>query len=144
MKIKEANFQSEFGQRNDVVGIFELKLAKTNRLPFSAIKEHQERALLQANSGAGLYHKISDAPFFKDEKKRMRFTKPKPFDCMFLKNIPAYVVVMFWESRKKKMVYLISIKDFIKMREESEKKSFSEAEAEDYSEIIVDYMKKVE
>ena len=142
--MKEANFQSEFGKRNDVVGIFELKLAKTNRLPFSAIKEHQERALLQANSGAGLYHKISDAPFFKDEKKRMRFTKPKPFDCMFLKNIPAYVVVMFWESRKNKMVYYIHIENFLRMRDESTMKSFTEVEAEFYAEIMVDYTKKVE
>ena len=142
--MKEAAFQSEFGKRNDVVGIFELKLAKTKRLPFSAIKEHQERALLQANSGAGLYHKISDAPFFKDEKKRMRFTKPKPFDCMFLKNIPAYVVVMFWESRKNKMVYYIHIENFLRMRDESTMKSFTEVEAEFYAEIMVDYTKKVE
>lgn len=137
--MNEATFQTEFGKRNEIVGIFELKLAKTKRLPFSALKAHQEKALVHANMGGGLYHKIADSPFFKDSKARMRFTKPKPADCVFLKDFPAYVVVMFYEKRKKKNVYYIHIKDFLRMRDESEKKSFGEAEAEDYAEIMVDY-----
>ena len=140
--MREAQFQTEFGKRNEVHGIFELKLCKTKRLAFSAVKEHQEKALVHANMGGGLYHKISDAPFFKDEKARMRFTKPKPFDCLFLKNIPAYVVVMFYVPRKNKMVYYIHIENFIRMREDTEMKSFTEEMAEDYAGITVDYKKK--
>jgi len=140
--MKEKDFQTLFGKLNDIPGIFELKLAKTKRLPFSAIKEHQVKALVQASSGSGLYHKIADSPFFKDPKARMRFTKPKPADCIFLRDFPAYVVVMFYVKRKQKNVYYIHIEDFLRMRDESEMKSFTEAMAEDYAEIIVDYTKK--
>ena len=138
--MKEKDFQTEFGKRNDIPGIFELKLAKTKRLPFSALKEHQEKALVHANMGGGLFHKISDFPVFAGSK--MRFNRPKPFDCMFLRNIPAYVVVMFYVKRKQKNVYYIHIEDFLRMRDESEMKSFTEAMAEDYAEFTADYSKK--
>jgi len=111
--MKESNFQTEFGKRNTTVGFFELKFCKGKSLPFSALAEHQEKALLAA-AHEGLYYKISDFPVFANNK--MRFNRPKPFDCFYIVAQPAFVVVMFWEIRKKKMAieYSEIIEDYIR------------------------------
>jgi len=140
--MKESQFQTEFAKRNQVVGVFELKLCKGKSMPFSALAPHQKQALLDVSSEAGLYHKISDSPFFKDPKGRMRFTCPKPFDSFFLMNIDAYLVVFFYIPRKKKAVYYIRIEDFIRMEHEANRKSFTAEMAEDYAEQVVNYMIK--
>ena len=140
--MKEANFQTEFKKNNKIHGVFELKLCKGTSLPFSSVKEHQRQALLDISSDTGLYHKIADAPFFEDPKKRMRFTKPKPFDSFLLKNIDAYVVVMFYTPRKKKNVFYIDIERFVRMEEETTRKSFTEQMAIDYSAFSFSYLKK--
>ena len=138
--MREKDFQTEFGKKNNLTGCFELKLCKTKRLPFSALKEHQEKALVHANTGGGFYYKISDFPVFAGNK--MRFNRPKPFDCLYLKNMSAYVVVMFYIPRKQKNVYYITIENYLRMREESEMKSFTEAEAEDYCSYSSGYFKR--
>jgi len=140
--MKEANFQTEFKAKNEIHGCFELKLCKGTSLSFSSIKEHQKQALLNISSGTGLYWKIADAPFFKDEKARMRFTKPKPFDSFLLKDIPAYIVVMFYIPRHKKHVIYIDIERFIRMEKETTRKSFTEEMAIDYSAFSFSYLKK--
>ena len=140
--MKEAQFQTEFGKRNTLVGVFELKFCKGNSLPFSALAKHQEQALLDASSNTGLYHKITDSPFFKDPRGKMRFTWPKPFDAFLLKNINAYVVIMWWVPRTKKMVYYIEIKDWLEMREYANRKSATEKMAAEYAEAIQDYKKR--
>ena len=140
--MKEANFQTEFKAKNEIHGCFELKLCKGTSLPFSSVKEHQRQALLDISSDTGLYHKIADAPFFKDEKARMRFTKPKPFDSFLLKDIPAYVVVMFYVKRHKKKVIYIDIERFVRMEEETTRKSFTEQMAIDYSVFSFSYLKR--
>ena len=139
--MKEANFQTEFKAKNKICGVFELKLAKGTSLSFSSIKEHQKQALLDISSDTGLYHKIADAPFFEDPKKRMRFTKPKPFDSFLLKDISAYIVVMFYTPRKKKNVIYIDIERFIRMEEETTRRSFTEEMAIDYSAFTFSYLK---
>jgi len=96
--MKEKDFQTEFSKRNTLEGCFELKLCKGTSLPFDALKDHQKEALL-AVSGKGLFHKITDQPIFKGSK--VRFTKPKPFDCFYLKDVVGYVVVMFWVTKEK-------------------------------------------
>ena len=135
--MKERDFQTLFGKRNDKQGVFELKFCKGKSLPFNALAEHQERALIASSWGEGLYHKISDFPIF--SKSKVRFNRPKPFDCMFLRWEPAYVVVMFWESRKKKNVYYITIYDWIEMRDNADRKSMTEKMAIEYAHIIEDY-----
>ena len=135
--MKEAQFQTLFGKRNTTVGVFELKFCKGKSLPFSALAEHQEKALIASAGNDGLYHKISDFPVFSNNK--MRFNKPKPFDCLYLIAQPAYIVVMFWIPRKKKKVYYIYIDDWIAMREKADRKSMTEKMAIEYSEIIEDY-----
>jgi len=138
--MREAQFQTEFKKRNQIHGCFELKLCKGTSLSFSSIKEHQKQALLDISSNIGLYWKIADAPFFKDEKARMRFTKPKPFDSFLLKDISAYIVVMFYTPRKKKNVIYIDIERFIRMEEETTRKSFTEQMAIDYSAFSFNYL----
>ena len=140
--MKEAQFQTEFKTKNKIHGVFELKLCKGTSLSFSSIKSHQRQALLDISSHTGLYWKIADAPFFKDPNGRMRFTKPKPFDCFLLNNLQAYVVVMFYTPRHKKAVYYIDIERFIRMEEETTRKSFTEQMAIDYSAFSFSYLKK--
>lgn len=135
--MKEKNIQTEFGKRNSIIGMFELKLCKGTSLPFSALAEHQEQALLDVSSDIGLYEKISDFPVFAGSKAR--FNRKKPFDAFFLKNIPAYVVLAFYVPRKKKLLYYIPIANFVKMREESVRKSITEEMAKTYTAHIVDY-----
>ena len=138
--MKEANFQTEFGKRNRIHGVFELKFCKSKSLPFNALAEHQEKALL-AVSGNGLYHKITDQPVFANSG--VRFTRPKPFDCFYLSQTMAYVVIMFWISRKKKNVYYIKIEDWIYMREHATRKSATEEMVLKSSTVFEDYKNNV-
>ena len=140
--MKERDFQTEFAKRNKIIGVFELKFCKGTSLPFSALASHQEQALLDISSSSGLFHKITDSPFFKDPAGKMRFTKPKPFDCFYLAYTPAYVVVMFWQPRKKKKAYYIRIEDWIKLRKHAGRKSMTEEMAAFYAEGAQDYLKK--
>jgi len=63
--MKERDFQSEFGKRNMVKGVFELKFCKKKSIRFDCLSDHQEEALLGVE-GDGFYHKITDQPFLKD------------------------------------------------------------------------------
>jgi len=137
--MKESNFQTEFGKRNILKGVFELKLCKGKSLPFSSVAKHQEEALIAASSKTGLFHKISDSPFFTD--KKMRFTKPKPFDCFLLRDYPAFVVIMWWVPRKKKNVYYIHINDWIILKETAGRKSITEDMAFEACSLSEDYSK---
>jgi len=136
--MREREFQTEFGRRNLVEGCFELKLCKGTSLPFDALKDHQKEALL-ATSGKGLFHKITDQPVFKGSK--VRFTRPKPFDCFFLTNTDSYVVVMFWIPRKKKNVYYISIETWVYMVEAAGRKSLNEEMAIEFATFKESYLK---
>jgi len=136
--MKEKDFQTEFSKRNTVEGCFELKLCKGTSLPLDALKDHQKEALL-AVSGKGLFHKITDQPIFKGSK--VRFTKPKPFDCFYLKDVVGYVVVMFWVPRKKKTVYYINIGEWTMMVDYAGRKSLTEEMAIEYAVFAESYLK---
>lgn len=136
--MKERDFQSEFGKRNREIGVFELKFCKGTSIRFDAVAEHQEAALL-AVSGSGLYHKITDQPFLKD----MNFQRKKPFDCFNLVYIPAYVVVMFWEPRKKKNVYYIPIKNWLSAKAEISRKSLTEPMIAALATVVEDYTQRM-
>jgi len=137
--MKEKNFQTEFGKRNEVVGCFELKLCKKTSLPFNALAEHQGMALCDAFGDNGLFHKITDQPVFKGSK--VRFTRPKPFDCFLLAQIPSYVVVMFYIPRKKKNVYYIRIDKWFNMVDSSGRKSLNEEMAIEFATFKESYLK---
>lgn len=123
MSMKENIFQTLFSRKNKTIGVFELKLTKTGRLPFDRLATHQEQALLRAESTEGVAHKISDMSADK-----------KPFDCFRIANTPAYVVILFYTPRKPKILYFIRIKDFLALRARSSMKSMTEGEAKLISE----------
>jgi len=142
MAYKEKNFQQEFKTKNTNFGCFELKLCKGKSLPFSAIAEHQIAALLAVSSPDGLYHKLTDQPVSIQEKtKNMRFTRPKPFDCFFLQEQAAEIVIMFYVPRKKKTVYYIDISDFVEMKRKATRKSITEDMAQVACSEVKSYMK---
>lgn len=134
--MKERDFQTLFGKCNTIHGVFELKFTKGKSIAFNSLAEHQEKALLGV-AGDGFYHKISDFPIFANSG--VRFNRPKPFDCFRLSQTMAYVVVMFWEPRKKKNVYYIKIEDWIEMRERADRKSATEEMIFKNSTIFEDY-----
>jgi len=121
--MKESNFQVEFSKRNLIEGVFELKLCKGKSLSFSSVAEHQEKALLAASSKQGL------------------FTRPKPFDCFYLKNYPAYIVIMWWIPYKKKNAYYIDINTWLELKENAGRKSITEAMAQEFSSHTESYFK---
>ena len=134
--MKERDFQTLFSKRNTIHGVFELKFTKGKSLPFNSLAEHQEKALLDV-AGDGHFHKISDFPIFANSGAR--FNRPKPFDCFYLSQTMAFVVVMFWIPRKKKNVYYIKIEDWIEMRERAERKSATEEMILKNTTIFEDY-----
>jgi hypothetical protein len=87
--------------------VFELKLVKGNTLPFSKIQPHQIKALTDA-CGDGLFHKLTDPPIFSSSKNR--FNVKRPFDCIFIKGVDAYLVVLFYKPRRKKTFILVEVK----------------------------------
>ncbi len=113
--------------------VYELKIEKGNRLSFSAVKPHQISALLKVQEGS-LFYKITDQPWGYNPK--FRFTAQKPFDCMSLVKVKAFIVVWFFKPRQHKIFYKIPILDFIKLEQQSSMKSFTESEAKIIGEAL--------
>lgn len=131
--MKEKDIQTLFGRRINRHGVYELKLCKGPSLAFDRVEPHQERALMRA-CGEGLYHKISDYS-----------PGEKPFDCFFLSGIPAYVVVVFFVPRKRKMAYCIAIGEWMALKEkllnqEKPRKSITEEHASGVAEFTMDLL----
>ena len=112
---------------------YELKICKGTSLSFSAVKDHQIKGLFDATNG--LYHKISDSPIFAGSMTR--FTNPKPFDCLHLKNVIGYVVILFYKPKKPKITYIINIRDFLNEKEKSNRKSLTEEKAKEIANKII-------
>lgn len=68
---------------NGPSGVFELKRTIDDALPFSEVQTHQEDAL-DAVVNKSLYYKIPDDSI-----------GAKPFDCFYLHNLLAYVVISY-------------------------------------------------
>ena len=122
----EAQFQTKFTKwakyniRSSVP--VELKISKTNSIPFSRLEPHQERALLSCKQSS-LVYKIPDVGYDK-----------KPFDCFVFSNVKhAYVGVMFYVSRGVKHFYLIEIEDWLSFQKSSSRKSLTEEQASQLS-----------
>ena len=129
--MREKDIQTVFGKINQRHGVFELKLSKGISIRFDSVKEHQREALLKASGDEGLYHKISDS--FIGTRNGLRFPSPKPFDCVFLKNTPAFVVVCFYVPYKRKTFYYVPIERWWNAEMSSDKKSIREADLEPYA-----------
>lgn len=113
--------------------VYELKICKGSSLPFNAVKEHQIKGLQESQTG--LYHKLTDFPMFAGSK--MRFNRPKPFDCVAFNNAIGYVVVWFYQPRQKKIFHKIKIDDYLQLRDSTNRKSFNEAMLQGISEQIM-------
>lgn len=135
--VKEANLQTLFGKYLTehppaTTEVYELKICKGSSLSFDSVKEHQIKGLLEAQNG--LYHKITDFPMFAGSKSR--FNRQKPFDCICFNNVIGYVVTLFYKPRKKKIIYKTAIQEFLKLKETSSRKSFTEEMIAEISEAI--------
>lgn len=136
--MKEAQFQTLWGKYLKKSNLFpssafELKICKTKRFPISALKPHQIEGLKMAK--VGLYHKIADFPIFAGSKAR--FNSPKPFDCLWLKDVGAYLCVLFYTPRHPKKVIIVDIDDFVKACKKHQMKSFTIDELKKYGKEII-------
>lgn len=136
--MKEAQFQTLWGKylednRLFEASAFELKICKTKRFPISSLKEHQINGLRSAKTG--LYHKLTDFPMFAGSKTR--FNRPKPFDCLWLKGVGAYLCVLFYIPRQPKRVIMVEIDDFLKAVKKHPMKSFTADELKEYGREII-------
>jgi hypothetical protein len=105
---KESSFYQRLGKwylENTDYPAIEIKLSKSNRMPFSAVPPHQEAAL--ANKW---YYKIPDVGIAK-----------KPLDIVF-KRTPAPLVVVY-QVKGTTEVYEIPIRAFLKEKYTSGSKS---------------------
>lgn len=115
--------------------VYELKMEKGRALPFERVYDHQIAGLRQAKH-KGVYHKIADQPAAWVGGKRVHFGGKKPFDCLFLKGMEAYVVVMFYKPRETKTIYFIDVDDFVTEKETSERKSLTEERAREIAKSV--------
>jgi len=133
--MKEKNIQTLFSKVNIPDGVYELKLSKSNSIPYSAVKDHQIKGLRDAKSEKGIFHKISDMPIFTENK--MRFNRPKPFDCLKISNANAYISICYYVPRKPKEVICIDIDEYVKSMESDTRKSLTKQRAKEISSFII-------
>ena len=136
--MKEKEMQTLFGKNLRMYPpnqseAYELKICKGKALPFDAVKKHQIEGLIDATNG--LYHKISDSPIFAGNMTR--FTKPKPFDCLYLISALGNVVILFYKPRKPKLTYVIDIYEFLSEKKRSKRKSLTEDRAKAIAHKII-------
>lgn len=125
MAYQEKDFQILFNKWCKHLGLgtaaYELKLARTDSLPFDALAEHQKNALHNAKHGKVVF-KIPDAGF------------TNPFDSFVLEGVPAYVVIMY--LRHKKEFMLIDIDVWLNEQQLSDRKSITYERAKEIGKII--------
>lgn len=115
--------------------VYELKICKGTSLPFDSVDTHQKVALLQAEQSS-LFHRITDQPWLPD--RPYSFTKKKPFDCLVLVRVNAFVVLWFYIPRKPKIFIKIRIKDWIDEQNTSTRKSITHQRAKEIgTEILI-------
>lgn len=137
--MKESDMQTLFGKyirtkKPPKSAVFELKICKGTSIPFDALRPHQVAALSQISQG--FFHKLIDPPIF--ENMQTRFNAPRPFDCFYLKDVEAFVVIWFYHERQPKKFIFIPIKKFLLEKETSSRKSLTEVRAREIgSEISI-------
>ncbi len=118
MRKREADFGKRFrawvkAQSDMPPAAFELKQTLIDYIPFSALQEHQEYALLAASGRSGILYKIGDDS-----------CGIKPFDFFYLARAEAYVVIKYPKGFE-----VITIENFIAERERSTRKSLTHERA---------------
>lgn len=107
---------------------YELKQCGSS-LPFDALQEHQADALMAVKSPLGLLYK---AP---DDSRGV-----KPFDLFYLRQAPAYIVILFG----KKEFSIIDIETFLLEKKRSVRKSLTLERAREISTLTVPIRKMPE
>jgi len=124
---------------------FELKIEHGKSFAFKNVLPHQVQALCQSCNGS-FYYKIPDDPIFKQSKTM--FHIKRPYDCYYMSDSGAYIVVWFYEPRKDKPIYLIDINNFIglsvKWPKLYNRKSMTEEQIKENSDHIFLLKKKYE
>lgn len=127
MAFQEKDFQAKFNRfaKASLSGsaAFELKLTHTDSIPFSAVKDHQEAALLAAHTGK-LFYKIPDES-----------SGHKPFDCFLLSAVPSFVVIMFYRRSESSFV-MIPITVWLREKELSKKRSLTQERAFEIGQVF--------
>jgi hypothetical protein len=128
VKKLEAKFQTLFkrwlhAKWDGGPAVFELKRTTTETLPFSAVQEHQELALEQARD-TGLYYKIPDDSY-----------GAKPFDCFYMKNVGAYLVVAY--GARLTSFVMIPIGRWMEYKKTSKARSLSRHDAEKIADYVI-------
>lgn len=131
----EKTIQTIFGKKNKKLGVFELKICKGTAIPFSRIENHQVLSLTECEE-KGFYHKIADQTI---GKYGYGATMKKAFDCLNIGPQKAYLVIIWYEPRKRKTAYYIRVNDFIKMACNCDRKSATERMCAQYAEEIVEF-----
>ena len=132
--MKESNQQTLFGKYlkenpPTVSTAYELKICKTLSMRWDRVAEHQLQALLEV-SGGGHYWKLPDMTSMGG------FASPKPFDCQYLLNTKAYIVVWFYVPRQPKVFHMIEVHDYIEAMKIAPRKSYREEDIEKISEKV--------
>lgn len=102
-------------------GAFELKQTTTGSFPFDEVQEHQLDALLAAQTN-GILYKIPD------DSRGI-----KPFDMVYLKATPSYVVIRYPD-----FFCLILVNVFIQEKKMSTRKSLLAFRARAIALVVVD------
>ena len=101
---------------------FELKQTRTDSIHFMAVAPHQILFLQSAKSPHGMYYKIPD------DSRGI-----KPFDGVFLRNTPGYLVFKY-----KDFFCLIDVDVFVKESMESDRRSLTSARAKEIAAYTID------
>lgn len=120
----EADFQTKFSRwakyHISKTCLWELKLSKSSSIPFSALAEHQERALTQATRSC-ISYKIPDGTLGQ-----------KPTDGFTICNSEAYVVIQFYKPGNKEF-FMIPINRWLLEKAASKRRSLTEERAREIS-----------
>jgi hypothetical protein len=114
--------------------VYELKFTSGKSIPFNKVKKHQIENLEEAETG-GFYHRIKDEPW--GYTRKHRFTLKKPFDCLAMPKARGYIVVWFYHPRAPKKFIKIRLKDYLIMKENAGRKSFTEEMAMEHASRII-------
>lgn len=92
---------------------FEAKICKEPSLPFDAVKDHQVTSLYQVKHSLFNY-KIPDVGF-----------DQKPYDGFQLFQVPAYVIIFWYQHHNDKRFTMIDIDAFCEEKRLSERRSLT-------------------
>jgi hypothetical protein len=124
---REAKLQEKFGRWLKAIyleqyagGAFELKQTQGDSLPFSAVKDHQEAALLAVKHGK-FYYKIPDDSM-----------GAKPCDCVAMSGLDSYIVIGYEGLG----VVMIDIDKWLNEKKTSVRRSLTFSRAKAIGEVI--------